>query len=116
MYTKVYRELWMLLPKEQRQHLVVVFNISRTGVTEIRDQDIISDGHSNMDLEVISAEKMAEYTGSPATEPFHRLWEITVSKSNYELNPPINIPTIEPIVEEKPLEIIKETNGKKKSK
>jgi hypothetical protein len=58
----------------------------RTGVAEVRDQAIVSDGITNDDLKIITSERMAEYTGS--TGSYNQLWITTVSKANYELNPP----------------------------
>lgn len=83
----VYVQNWMALPKETRDHLVKVFNLNRSGASEIRDQDIITDGYTNTDLLGITHTKMAEYTASGADVSFHRLWEITLSKVKYELSP-----------------------------
>lgn len=81
--------MWLELPRDVRDHLMKVFGVVKTGVAEVRDQTVISDGVTNDDLSVISFEKMTEYVG-PA-EDFHKLWQITVSKANYELHPPIDI-------------------------
>ncbi len=86
---KIYSQHWIDLPQATRNHLVKVFNIPLTGITEIRDQTVVSDGHTNSDLQAITLEKMAAYVGSPATLSFSRLWEITLSKIKYELNPPV---------------------------
>lgn len=97
MYDRVLQQLWMLLPREQRRHLVTVFDIPHSGVSEIKDQTVISDGHTQEDLMAITAEKMELYVGSKETFP--RLWELTVAKCHYELNPPIGIiqgPGVEP--------------------
>lgn len=85
---KVYTQYWIDLPKEVREHLVKVFEIPRTGITEIRDQTVVADGHTNIDLEVITKERLAAYVGSPMDTTFSRLWEIAISKVNYELHPP----------------------------
>lgn len=79
----------MLLSREIRHHLATVFNIPFSGVTEIRDQEVITDGRTMNDLEAISAEKMAEYVGS--TDSFARLFELTVAKAHSELNPPVGV-------------------------
>ena len=89
MYTKVPTQLWMLLPREQRVHLTKVFHIDKTGITEIKDDQVVSDGHTHKDLEAITEDKMAEYVGS--NESFPRLWELTVAKSKFELNPPMGL-------------------------
>lgn len=87
MFEKINQQHWISLPRETRQHLVKVFGLIPNGIAEIRDQSVVSDGYTNSDLERITAEKMAEYVGS--TESFSRLWELTLSKVKYELNPPM---------------------------
>lgn len=89
MYNNVPPQLWMQLPKDVKHHLVGIFKIPRTGVTEIRDQDVIADGYSVEDLRAITLEKMIAYIGSEETFP--RAWEITCSKANSELHPPIEM-------------------------
>lgn len=86
---KLYVPNWMALSKETKDHLIKVFGLVKTGNSEIRDQEVVTDGFTNNDLEGITLSKMAEYTGSPASESFHRLWEVTLSKVKYELHPPI---------------------------
>ena len=84
---KVYQQHWIDLPKDVRQKLAEVFDIERTGITEIRDNTVISDGFTNKDLEAITLPKMTEYIGSDET--FHRAWELTLMKVRSELNPPV---------------------------
>lgn len=99
-HEKVVPQHWMLLPKDIRQHLATVFNIGMSGVTEIRDQEVITDGRTLNDLAALSAERMAEYVGS--TESFARLFELTVAKAHSELHPPVGvIMSHEEILEEK---------------
>jgi hypothetical protein len=86
MYNTVYPHIWMALSQEDRAHLVSVFDIKRTGVTEIRDQHLVSDGYTVEDLTAISLEKMIAYIGSEETFP--RAWELTCMKVRYELSPP----------------------------
>jgi hypothetical protein len=89
MFDRVYSHNFITLSKEVRAHLVKVFGINRTGITEIRDNTVIADGHTNEDLMVITAPAMSAYTGSSVDDTsFARLWEITISKVNHELNPP----------------------------
>lgn len=90
MYNNVLPAIWMQLEKPIKDHLVKVFDIKRTGISEIRDQTLISDGYSVLDLQVITLERMTEYIGS--NETFPRAWELTCAKAKYELNPPMNLP------------------------
>ncbi len=87
---KIYVQVWMDLPKETKDHLIKIFSLSRTGITEIRDQTVVTDGYTNNDLATLTADKMSAYVGSPIGElSFSRLWEITLSKIKFELHPPV---------------------------
>lgn len=66
-----------------------MWKIPRSGVSEVRDQTVISDGHTYEDLLAITHERMNEYIGSEET--FARAWEITVAKAYSELHPPIGV-------------------------
>lgn len=86
---QIYPAVWMALKKDVQFHLIKIFGIVRTGVSEIRDQTVVSDGFTVEDLMKISHEKMTEYIGSEET--FMRSWEITLAKVHAELNPPVAI-------------------------
>lgn len=94
MIEKLYTPNWTDLDPKIRHHLREVFNVKKSGNTEIRDQVLISDGTTNEDLwNAFTIESMCKYIGSKET--FARAWEITVSKAKYEINPPVDFPTIE---------------------
>lgn len=76
----------MHISKEVRDYIALMWKIPQSGITEIRDQYVISDGHTYEDLVVITLEKMCEYIGSE--ESFARAWEITCAKAYSELHPP----------------------------
>lgn len=105
MYDKVFSHLWMHVPREERAVLVERFGLSKTGIAEIKDQTVVSDGYTNEDLSVITADRMLEYVGGDYEEgqvpSFARLWELSIAKAHYELNPPIMYPqlSVVPIVE-----------------
>lgn len=84
---QIYPQVWISLPKEVRNHLVKVFGLTRSGVTEVVDQTVVSDGHSVEDLMGITLEKMVVYIGSEET--FGRAWELTLAKTHSELHPPL---------------------------
>ena len=86
MYTNIPPQLWMLLDTKTRSWISKMFDLPRTGITEIRDSEVINDGHSLDDLRKITLEKMNEYIGS--VETFPRAWELTCAKAKYELSPP----------------------------
>ncbi len=79
--------MWMSLSRETRNHLIKVFDLKKNGVTEVRDQEVITDGYTTDDLKAINLGGMCEYIGSEET--FGRAWEITLAKVHSELNPPI---------------------------
>ena len=81
----IYPAVWMALPKEVKVHLAKVFGLSPTGITEVRDNTVVSDGYTIDDLRKISRENMCNYIGSEET--FLRAWEITLSKVHTELHP-----------------------------
>lgn len=117
MFERIYQQHWMALPKNVRHHLVEIFDIKRSGITEIRDQEVISDGTTNNDLGEITLEKLNEYIGS--VETFPRAWEITLMKVHSELNPPtieIGVGTIEKELPEIKEELNEESIKTKKSK
>lgn len=87
MYNNVLPQLWMMVPQAERQHLAEVFGLNRTGNSEIRNNEVISDGYSVDDLRAITAEKMSAYIGSEETFP--RAWELTCAKARSVLNPPV---------------------------
>lgn len=78
----------MLLDREVRLHLVDVFNIRRSGVIEIRDQTVVTDGYTLEDLDAITQEAMARYIGSDMGS-FMRMWDVTISRANFDMHPPI---------------------------
>lgn len=84
---------WMHNTKELRDHLAKQFDVPQSKATEIRDQDIVSDGRSYDDLLVITKEALCKYIGSEET--FARAWEIACSKGWSELHPPMG--TIQPV-------------------
>ena len=86
---QIFPQVWIALDKEVRDHLAKIFSIERTGVTEIVDQRVVSDGYTATDLLAITLEKMNEYIGS--TESFARAWEVTLAKVHSELHPPLGV-------------------------
>lgn len=91
MFDTIHPHLWMLVPTEERHILAEAFQLPRTGTTEVRDHEVISDGYSAADLSNLSRERMAEYVGEkPDTDlSIPRLWELTVSKARSIAHPPV---------------------------
>lgn len=90
----------MHLSREIREYLGHMWKIPRSGVSEIRDQEVVSDGHTYEDLSVITLDLMNRYIGSEET--FARAWEVTIAKAFSELHPPVGI--IQKNVEDSELE------------
>lgn len=82
------KDQWMLLDIQVKQKLISVFGIVKSGYSEIRDNIVVTDGYTQEDLKKITLEAMNVYIGSEETS-FLRAWEITLSKVNFELNPPV---------------------------
>lgn len=86
MYIQIVPQLWMLVPKAERDLLAKQFELPRTGITEVIDQTVITDGYRAEDLINITLEKMVAFVGSE--ESFMRAWELTTMKAHSLLNPP----------------------------
>jgi hypothetical protein len=91
----IYPHVWLRLPRDVREHLVTIFKIGKSGVSEVKDMEVVSDGRTDEDLSVITLEAMNKYIGSVETD-FDKAWDITVSKAIYELHPPVAINGVVP--------------------
>lgn len=111
-FTRIIPGLWMEIALEKKARLVEVFQLERTGGSEVHDNVLVSDGHTIKDLMGITKEKMEEYVGS--TAEFSRLWELTLAKVHYELNPPIGVISVPD--EEKPDIITNKVNTNENNK
>lgn len=111
MYERVLPALWMLVPREERAVIARDFDIVATGVTEVRDQTVLSDGFTYDDLGKLTVEAMSEYVGSTETLP--RLWELTVAKARSIVHPVVGMISGEPKVIEEVISDKPTTDGKK---
>lgn len=87
-FTRVHTQLWMSQPTDVRDEIAREFDLKRTGIREVRDQDVVSDGFKQEDLNEITEERMEKYVGSKETFP--RLWELTIAKAKSVINPPMH--------------------------
>lgn len=78
---------WMKLSRPVREKLSELFGLERTGISEIRDDEVISDGFSDYDLQGITKEKMCEITGLPCELSFSSLWEVITVKITNDFHP-----------------------------
>lgn len=85
-------QLWLKLPKEIRDKLVVLFHIKRTGSTVVdygaAGNTVVSDGYKPTDIEVITLEKMQVLLDSDSTN-FFELLEQVIAQIDALLTPPI---------------------------
>lgn len=102
MYDHVFVHLWMMAGREERLLLAEVFNIPKNGIAEIKDQSVISDGHNEEDLRLITKSKMVEFVGEPEDTAlsFNRLWELTVAKARSIVHPPVGVVSLKNTDEE----------------
>lgn len=84
---RIFPQQFMHLSHEMRTYFTQMWKIPRSGISEIRDQTVVSDGHTYDDLAVITHELMEEYIGSK--ESFARAWELSCMKAHSELHPPV---------------------------
>ena len=96
---KLYPQVWMAIPKPERQFLAQQFDVQQSGISEIRDGTHLSDGKTEADLSVFTKESMASFVGQEvADSSFMRLLELSVAKAYSELNPPVFTIQAEPII------------------
>jgi len=79
--------VWASLPNEVRYRIRALFNIPKTGVTEVNDGILVSDGTTHTDLSNLTIEKMQSYVGESVLD-FYKLFDLMVAKVNDELYPP----------------------------
>lgn len=98
MFDRIYQQHWINLPSEVRLKLAEIFNIEKTGITEIRDQTLIADGTTNTDLAAITLEKMEVYTGKKGS--FVDLWHTTLEDIDESLHPTKKDEPLPEVIEE----------------
>jgi hypothetical protein len=76
---------WVSLPNEVRRRIRVVFDISKTGFTEVSDGVILSDGVTQSDFKSLTIEKMQKYLNDESVD-FHKLFDKVVAKINDEIS------------------------------
>ena len=90
---------WVKLPSETRQKLIKQFSIPKTGGSEMQliggQRQLVSDGHTHLDLKVMSVEKLQQFTESTSTD-FYELLNKTIEKLSVHVGP-----TTEQILEQK---------------
>lgn len=61
-------EQWVGLPLETRIRLISIFNIPRSAGASIRDNEVVSDGHTYDDLKVLSTEAIQAFLKDAETD------------------------------------------------
>lgn len=87
MIDKLYPHMWMTLPAEIKKVLIEEFKIKKTGVSEIFNEQVKSDGYTLDDLKVINIESMMKYVDTNTFYAFPYLWEMVLRKVDFILNP-----------------------------
>lgn len=89
-FDKIVPQLWMMVSPAERLVIAASFHLTKSGIVEIHDQDVITDGYKTEDLERIGIGTMAAFVGEPTDTDlsFSRLWELTVSKARSIVHPP----------------------------
>lgn len=85
MFERVYPQMWISLDKKIRLHLIKVFGIPVSGVNEVMNNTVVSDGVTVDDLKAISKEKMVEYVHQDGE--YSKLFELCLLQVNKDLTP-----------------------------
>lgn len=75
---------WVSLPLETRLKLVDIFDIPRSGNTEVEDNKIITDGYTHQDLAHITIEKMQGFLLDTVTDDYFGLFQRILDVINEE--------------------------------
>lgn len=85
---------WVSLSPEQRNRIRVLFNIPRSGSTDVNDGVIVSDGTTYQDLGNLTIEKMQIYLSDTSTD-FHKLFDKVLARVQDEIEGKTTIPVTE---------------------
>ena len=72
---------WLSLPNNIRQKMVEIFEIPRSGDTEVLGSQLICDGYFEEDLQEITLKKLQEYLDNYSEDYFYLL-NLTLNKLN----------------------------------
>lgn len=68
---------WLSLPPEVKFKFIEAFKIPRSAFTHVQDNVVLSDGHTNADLAVVTVEALQGYLGSESLD-FNALLDETI--------------------------------------
>lgn len=74
---------WLKLSIPTRSLMIGQFNIPKSGFTHVQDGQILTDGYTEQDLQVVTVERLQEYLDSKETD-FYKLLSKTVEKLESE--------------------------------
>jgi len=64
---QVYVAQWLQVPVEARQKLAVQFNLGKSGFSNVVNNVVVSDGHTDLDLSDLTVDKLQDYIVSGFT-------------------------------------------------
>ena len=99
---RIYPNVWLESPRIVREQLAKDLHIPKTGMAEVIDQTVVSDGYSIDDLGVINVPLLVEYVGRK--ESFKELWLAAVRKAS-EI---VGIEVVEEVPVEAPMAMVDE--------
>ena len=83
MFERIYPLVWLAQSRGVREQLALDLKLPKTGLTEVRDQELISDGYSVYDLQNITVDALIGYVGKKKS--FQELWEASVEKAQEKI-------------------------------
>ena len=92
MTNQIWQHQFIHLDVPVKERLRKIFNIPKTGIVEVLNETVISDGVTNDDLKVLTEEAMSAYLGDVPHETFGHLFDLVIEKIKHEIaHPPIVI-------------------------
>ncbi len=70
---------WLKLPWETRMKMSEIFSIPKSASTVVIDNQVVSDGYTEENLSVITADRLRDFTGLD-TDDFYKLFYAAIDR------------------------------------
>lgn len=86
---RLYPQVWRGLSKAEQDVLKKEFSLVQGGPIKIFNESVEDDGYRVEDLALVNVQTMMVFVTQDTPLPFMRMWELTLAKVKFILNPPV---------------------------
>lgn len=86
---------WLTLSHDTRRKIAILLDIPRSGGTEVSDNRVISDGHTQLDLSIVTLDYLQNFMQSKE-EDFYKLFKQLVERVEAPAEPIGEVPAETP--------------------